>query len=99
MQVIGRAQALDGDQLLAGEAERGRHTGVDGDPLGARCAVAAVAIVAIVAAVAGAELGPGDEHAARAALALGATLLRAGQPVGAQPIEQGDARVAGVERE
>src|SRR5215469_10390735 len=33
---------------------------------------------------------PGDEHRAGAALALGATLLAAGQPAAAQPLQQGD---------
>ena len=71
VQVVGRAEPLGGDDLLAVERERGQQAGVDRRPL--------------AAAVVGARAG--DEHRAGPALALRAPLLGPGQPDPAQPVE------------
>ena len=69
-----RAETLGGDDLLAVEGGRRDEAGVDRRPLRAGLGVVVVR--------------PGDEDGARAALALGAALLGAGQADVAQPVQR-----------
>ena len=79
------AEALGGDDLLAVEREHRHEAGVQRGPAGAARTVRQSAVRSV--------LGPGDQHRAGAALALGAALLGAGQTLVAQPVQRGDVRL------
>src|SRR4051794_20193023 len=84
VEAVRRAEALCGDDLLAGERRGGDQAGVDRGPLGAGRAVGG---------------WPGDQDAAGTALTLGAAFLGAGQPAVAQEVERGGVRRRALERQ